>query len=106
VCYYGIPTGPWGSNASRMLRPGDEPVKSNESIDFTILDVSGYEPPRVTSNPLNQCLRSSIIPAKYTCSSKFFAFWMRSHLSIATTAAVGAIGKGIALEFKHKYPVD
>lgn len=53
MCYYGIPTGPWDSSASRMLRPGEEPVKSNESIDFTILDVSGYEPPRVTSNPLN-----------------------------------------------------
>ena len=40
-----------------MLRPGDEPVKSNESIDFTILDVSDYDPPHVPSKTWRELIK-------------------------------------------------
>jgi hypothetical protein len=48
----------WYSNRSMgqrrkegMLRPGDKPPEKEDSVDFTILDVSDYDydPPRVPS---------------------------------------------------------
>jgi len=32
-----------------MLRPGDKPLEKEDGVDFTILDVSDYDPPHVPS---------------------------------------------------------
>ena len=56
----------WYSNRSMgqrrkegMLRPGDNPPKKKDSVDFTILDVSDYDPPRVPSKTWREFIKKS-----------------------------------------------
>ena len=59
VRYYG-----WYSNRSMgerpkegMLRPGDKPPEKEDSVDFTILDVSDYDPPHVPSKTWRELIK-------------------------------------------------
>ena len=40
-----------------MLRPEDNPPEKKGSVDFTILDVSDYEPPRVPSKTWRELIK-------------------------------------------------
>jgi hypothetical protein len=42
-----------------MLRPGDKPPEKEDSVDFTILDVSDYDydPPRVPSKTWREFIK-------------------------------------------------
>ncbi|MCK4604737.1 MAG: hypothetical protein KAU41_08630 [Deltaproteobacteria bacterium] len=57
--YYG-----WYSNRSMgerrkegMLRPGDKPPEKEDGVDFTILDVSDYDPPHVPSKTWRELIK-------------------------------------------------
>jgi hypothetical protein len=40
-----------------MLRPGDNPPEKEDSVDFTILDVSDYESPRAASKTWRELIK-------------------------------------------------
>ena len=40
-----------------MLRPGDKPTEKEDGVDFTILDVSDYEPPRAPSKTWRELIK-------------------------------------------------
>jgi len=40
-----------------MLRPGDTPPEKEDSVDFTILDVSDYDPPHVPSKTWRELIK-------------------------------------------------
>jgi hypothetical protein len=59
VRYYG-----WYSNRAKgrrrkegMLRPGDKPPEKEDSVNFTILDISDYEPPRAPSKTWRELIK-------------------------------------------------
>jgi hypothetical protein len=59
VRYYG-----WYSNRSKgqrrkegVLRPGDKPPGKEDGVDFTILDVSDYDPPHVPSKTWRELIK-------------------------------------------------
>jgi hypothetical protein len=41
-----------------MLRPGDKPPEKEDNVDFTILDVSDYDPPRVPSKTWRELIKN------------------------------------------------
>ena len=41
----------------RTLRPGDKPPEKEDSVDFTILDVSDYDPPHVPSKTWRELIK-------------------------------------------------
>jgi hypothetical protein len=40
-----------------MLRPGDKPLEKEDGVDFTILDVSDYDPPHVPSKTWKELIK-------------------------------------------------
>ena len=40
-----------------MLRPGDKPPEKEDGVDFTILDVSDYDPPHVPSKTWRELIK-------------------------------------------------
>jgi len=41
----------------RTLRPGDKPPGKKDGVDFTILDVSDYDPPHVPSKTWRELIK-------------------------------------------------
>ena len=50
------------------LRPGDMPPEKEDSVDFTILDVFDYEPPRLPSRTWREFIKKVWEVDPLTCS--------------------------------------
>ena len=53
----GTQTGQKGRRKEGMLRPGDRLPGKEDSVDFTVLDISDYEPPRAPSRSWRELIK-------------------------------------------------